>query len=337
MLIFVFSPETVFINMAMDFSKLTRIYSEPDTFRLTWVVNNICTQHCRYCPDMLHRGTNKTPWTMQEAQQFCDKIFALNKPVELSIAGGEPTLSPHLKPLIKLFKDRGHRVFLTSNGSRSVDYWQGLDIDQLTLSYHPSWAQGNWLDKLGEITKIIPKTTVALMMDPDYWDQCMIVYDLIVNDYPSVGLNPVRILDWGAEIVVYDKLQEQWLLQQQQRPPLSKDVAPVKILAETDQGIAQITAADLIRSSQNKFVGWQCSIGIDSLFVQFDGSIRKGNCEQDGYIGWIQDPEFAMPAAPTTCQVYLCHCATDVNVAKHRQFPRSKTIPIYKLPRIKRG
>jgi hypothetical protein len=322
--------------MAMDFSKITRIYSETNVFRLTWIVNNICTQHCRYCPDMLHRGTNQTPWSWQQAQEFSQKIFDLNRPIELSIAGGEPTLSPHLKPLINLYKSRGHRVVMTSNGSRSLDYWRDIDLDLLCLSYHPSWAQGDWLDKVSEIVKFIPNITIELMMDPLYWDQCMIVYEDIVNRKLPVGLNPVRILDWGAEIAVYDKLQEQWLDSKKfiNQPHVPKNFS--QALAEIDGTGYPLNPADLIRSGYNRFPGWQCRIGLDSLFVQFDGSIRRGNCEQDGYFGWIQDPDFQLPTTATTCQVYLCHCASDVKTTKHRQISSDRTMPIYKLPRIRR-
>jgi hypothetical protein len=332
MLIFVFSPESVFINMAMDFSKLTRIYSEPNVFRLTWVINNVCTQHCRYCPDMLHRGANQTSWTFEQAAAFSQKIFALDRPVELSIAGGEPTLSPWLKPLIKLYKQQGHTVTLTSNGSRSVDYWRDITVDYLCLSYHPSWARGDWLEKLSGLARFIPNITVRLMMDPDRWEQCMMVYETLLEGHPTVSIEPVRIVDWGAATVSYDPLQNQWLDQQTtvNRSPPNMDTAYAD--TETQQHQA-LPVADLERSGYNKFTGWQCNIGLDSLFIQFDGSIRRGNCEQDGYIGWIQDPDFQLPTTATTCRVYVCHCATDVKTPKQRQFKPSKTIPIYRLPR----
>jgi hypothetical protein len=286
---------------------------------------------------MLHRGTNRSPWTWEEAEAFCNKIFALDRPVELSIAGGEPTLSPQLKPLIKLFKDRGHRVLLTSNGSRSVDYWDEIDLDYLCLSYHPSWAQDDWLYKLEQLSKKFPRITARIMMDPDYWEQCLAMIDFILEKDLAVNLDPTRILDWGAAIITYDRLQELWFDQQRTTRKIQELPDPVKIYADTDQETRQsLPLSDFIRSGHNRFVGWQCNIGIDSLFVQFDGSIRKGNCEQDGYIGWLQDSDFQLPTEPTRCQVYLCHCGTDVKTAKERRPNTSSTIPIYRLPRTRR-
>ena len=270
---------------------------------------------------------------MQDAEQFSQKLFDLNRPIELSIAGGEPTLSPQLKPLIKLYKDRGHSVFLTSNGSRSTDYWRDIKLDYLCLSYHPSWAKGDWLERaqslLGSVTDNI---TVRIMMDPEYWDQCLVVYQTLLESELNITAEPVKIQDWGAAKIDYNPVQNQWLDSQQtwvRSPPRSN--MDTTFAQTSAQQTANLPIADFERSGHNRFPGWRCNIGLDSLFVQFDGSLRRGNCHQDGYIGWIQDPNFQLPAQPVICSQTLCHCATDIKINKQRLVERNNTVPVFKL------
>ena len=38
--------------------KFSKIVDDSGIFRLTWIINNICTQHCDYCPSYLNSGKN---------------------------------------------------------------------------------------------------------------------------------------------------------------------------------------------------------------------------------------------------------------------------------------
>ncbi len=289
-------------------------------FRLTWCVNNICTNHCRYCPDLLHRGQNRH-YEWHHAESFSRQILALNRPVELSITGGEPTVSPWLPQLIKMFTSRSHRVTVTTNGVRSGDYWAQSPPSALSVSYHAAWDDGHWFDRLVATGAKVPNTVARIMMDPLHWDQCLEQFDQILRE-TDLGLEPVRLQDWGADRVVYRPTQ---LAQLQRLMRLSRPAPRQEHwhLSEVQgQPVGGTWANQLISRGQNRFSGWSCTIGQDSLFVQFDGSYRRGNCDQGGYLGWIWD-QIPWPREPVGCQRRECQYTTDILTAKSCQQERS--------------
>ena len=76
-------------------------------------------------------------------------------------------------------------------------------------------------------------------------------------------------------------------------------------------------ANNLINNGLNDFRGWSCDIGLKSLFVDYNGKIRKGNCRQGAPIGSLQDFDaIKWPTKPEICAIKRCHCTTDVYVDK---------------------
>ena len=91
--------------------KLIQVRTHLNAMTVTWVMNNICTNHCDYCPPVLHRGNNHN-YSWDRAREFMNRLFKRYLRVNLSISGGEPTLSPFLKTFqcqiaaLILFPDR---------------------------------------------------------------------------------------------------------------------------------------------------------------------------------------------------------------------------------------
>jgi organic radical activating enzyme len=298
--------------------KFSKIVDDSGIFRLTWIINNICTQHCDYCPSYLNSGKNHH-YQWADAERFIHRLCEQHEKIHVIISGGEPTVSPWFKDLVGLFKDRGHTVAVSSNAVRAGSYWQDCAVDILTLSYHPQYHDDNFIQRVNDTQQQIPHIVVRVMMDPRYWDQCEIVYNQLQTE-TDVGLEVVRIVDWGAETPSYNLVQDQWLSQIRHRPP--KVSVPVSFVSDLFNVQGQQIYADkywpnqLINDRTNRFTGWQCNIGKESLFVQFDGSVRRGNCEQGGYIGRIQDQFFQLPSTPVTCRQIWCRCDTDMLINK---------------------
>ena len=49
---------------------------QPDTapLHLTWIINNICTNACSYCPENLHNGSNHN-YDWENARKFFKLLF----------------------------------------------------------------------------------------------------------------------------------------------------------------------------------------------------------------------------------------------------------------------
>jgi len=75
---------------------------------------------------------------------------------------------------------------------------------------------------------------------------------------------------------------------------------------------------DLLKSlGKNQFQNWTCYAGVDNVYVDFDGCIYRGICQEGGRIGHISDwTEFA--TQPVTCSRNHCSCNQDIAVIKAR-------------------
>jgi len=318
--------------------KLIAITQTPKTMQLTWVINNICTNACSYCPKGLHSGKNHH-YEWDNAKTFVNEILKRHNRINISIAGGEPTLSPHLPELVKMFHDKGHTVTVTTNGARSPRYYEEISpyINGLIFSFHPSFEDPNFKDKVEAANKY-SSTTVRVMMDTRYWDRCVEIYQFYVNE-PGVSVEAVRLQDWGVGNILgreYTAEQDQWIADnphhsvKQTLGTIWKSLRRRKIAAlmgcnyHWDDGTISDGqgTVDIINTGLNDFRGWECNIGLESLFVHYDGDIQRANCRQgtpNRIIGNINEPELIQwPTEPEICVQKECHCSTDIIITKKK-------------------
>ena len=317
----------------MEPSSYNQVVSDYNRYHLTWIINNICTNHCRYCPKYLHEGKNHH-YEWSEAEYFIDQLLEHHPAVHLVASGGEPTVSPFLPQLLKKFAGSHHYAGVSSNNVRRADYWQDLDVENLALSYHPEFQDDEWIARAEATQQYVKQTTVNLMMDPEHWQHCLETYDKMLNQ-ATFSVIPIMIVDWGSDNTpTYTLEQQQWFID---NPAVYRRLWTDPILPRTfgildKEGMPAIEnrswAVELINRRENNFALWECDIGIKSAFVQFDGSYRRGNCEQGGYAGWIRDG-FTAFTQPVICGYNECQCLTDISIPKRKQ-----NKPMWKIKRI---
>ena len=310
----------------MDLSNLTRVENTAEIFHLTWVINNICTQHCDYCPSLLNAGKNHH-YNWADAKRFAEKIISQHSKIRLIIAGGEPTVCPWFKPLVNLFIDQGHCVSVSTNGVRNGSYWDDCPLTDITVSYHPQYHDNQWIERVVETQQRIPDIMTRVMMDSRHWDLCLDMHQRLTA-VSGLGVEVAKLVDWGALLIPYTEEQLEWMAATKHRNP--KAQKSIKFMRDwhlskiynsqgTHLAALEYWPNHLINQGLNKFSRWQCNIGLESLFVQFDGSVRRGNCEQGGYIGRLQE-DFQLPTAPIICKQTLCKCDTDMLISKTNIF-----------------
>jgi MoaA/NifB/PqqE/SkfB family radical SAM enzyme len=76
---------------------------------------------------------------------------------------------------------------------------------------------------------------------------------------------------------------------------------------------------DLIKEHKNKFKGWTCRAGIESLMINWDGEVHRATCRVGGSLGNIYTGNFQIPSDPVVCTREWCTCAADVNITKWKQ------------------
>ena len=81
-----------------------------------------------------------------------------------------------------------------------------------------------------------------------------------------------------------------------------------------------IHANDIIKLHLNKYKGWTCNAGIESLMINWDGDVHRATCRVGGSLGNIYEGNFVAPSEPVTCDRNFCTCAADI--------PLTKTAPL---------
>lgn len=301
---------------------------------LTWVINNICTNHCSYCPGDLHQGSNHH-YEWQNAKTFINNCFELYGSLQCNLAGGEPTLSPFFKDLVSLIYQKGGTVNLTSNMVRSLDWWADVApyLCALAASYHAEFMtpdkDNDFIEKISALSKVT-EVNARIMMHPDRWDQCKNIYDRIVNECKFCTVEMVRIQPtFGTELIIReinytdDQLQilnsVKPLVRSYTEKPLSYRTFVIgsNLIYQNlpEEKFTFTIAANLVNNMKTNFIGWKCAIGLESLFVHYDGSVYRGNCAVGGRIGNI-NTEVVWPSERITCNKTFCHCIADVLISK---------------------
>jgi organic radical activating enzyme len=311
--------------------KIIRIERDKRNFQLSWCINNICTNHCTYCPDVLHRGTNHNyDWNI--VRGFIERLFDTHSKIHCSISGGEPTVSPHFKEAVDMFYDNGHTVGITTNGVKPEKYWReiGPKLAYACFSYHPQYKDANYLTKAqaaseGTIIKC------RIMMDTNHWDDAVDVYNRAI-EMTSRGkytwsVEPVKVLPDRANRDLkhmgcdYTDEQIQWIVDHAKTYHHSggkeKPFTAKSTFYYDDGSIESGNTNYLIATKQTDFRGWKCDIGIESMFIDHTGYIKKGNCNQGGKQFHINDHlNHSLPSTAEICTIPVCGCNTDVLTSK---------------------
>jgi organic radical activating enzyme len=309
-------------------NKIIRV-QQPDNapLNLTWIINNICTNHCSYCAANLHTGKNHN-YEWANALRFFEMLFERYPKIHCSVSGGEPSVSPFFPEICKLFYERGHTIGVTTNLAKPVRYWKELApyLNYASISWHSQFVDINFLEKTLAVAELIP-TNVRVLMLPGQWEQCVAAYNKLSN-IDKFTTEPVRIQDkrgMDTSAHVYNVPQQIWF--EKNRPENKDKMRHLTIdnnigigatyYFNDDSSITNPNITDLVNNGLTYFKGYTCEIGLKSLYIDYNGTVFAGNCCVGGPLGSINDPtHINWPTTPIKCNVNLCHCDTDVMINK---------------------
>lgn len=87
---------------------------------------------------------------------------------------------------------------------------------------------------------------------------------------------------------------------------------------------AELNTDVLVAGDQNSFLGWSCFAGVDSIYIDWDGSIYRGMCMNGGAVGHIS-MAWTPVTEPTVCHRQWCNCVCDIAVRKSQQLGDTRT------------
>lgn len=82
-----------------------------------------------------------------------------------------------------------------------------------------------------------------------------------------------------------------------------------------DGSYRELNSDELLSNDQNAFLGWHCWAGVDSIYIDYDGRIYRGQCMNAGSIGHINS-DVTWQDQPTVCEKNWCVCNFDIATRK---------------------
>lgn len=304
-----------------------------------WSIHNKCNYECSYCPSELHDG--EWQWlNLERIKKFIDKIenhyvHRLGfKNILFSFTGGEPTLWKDFKPFIQYIDKKGFRCGVTTNGSVSPGFWSNIShaFDYICLSFHPEKAEEtrfleNYKFLHDEIKTVIPSIRVMMHKDHKLWLKSISLIEKL-RTFPNWSYQAVHVLKnygMGSEKIDYGSKTKNEFLSEHAFQEQFKDNSVIKIPSvsfnyniQDNQGkIEKLNENELINNDNVDFLGWNCHIGIEELFIHFSGIVKTSGCGSASEIGNILEHEkIRFPTKPTICKDKGCYCPTDIRITK---------------------
>ena len=304
-------------------------HAEPDhatCVLVDWMLGNACNHACSYCPTALHDGS--IPWQKtRDILDFYDLLDshyqrALGRRVWLQFTGGEPTMHPQIARLLAEASARGFGTSLISNGGRTLRFWEEIAplLDSAVLTYHDEEADhAHFLDVAALLAEMIP-LHVNVTVHPDRFEPIMARAAEIDRAIPgaSLSLKPLRV-DFGPTLYRYTAEQMARLAAGSRGAGARGPTTPRGVmLALAGDGSYRVMKANaFVLQGGNRWQGYLCEAGLESLRVHGNGRIARATCGAGGPVGRLGAP-VELPLSPVICDRPACTCVADILITKRR-------------------
>jgi len=320
----------------MQLTKLTDHHPN-ELVNINYQMGNTCNYACWYCFPGSNEGTYRWP-NFELAKNNLEHIINCYKKAgktrfNIDLIGGEPTLWPELGKFTKYFRELGCTFHLSTNGSRSIKWWEknGGEFDTIYISCHHERIDVEHIKELADMLWSKHNNVICdVLMDTKAWDKCVTIVDSLLESKTSfpVNVKPIK-LGKCTQDTSYD--QSQYLLDQRKRNPKQEEIfkpkrkkPPVQLTYE-DGSTKNVSKNFVLINNLNNFKGWTCNLGVDTIFINFDGSI--GSVCGNSLLGFksgdynLYDAElpskFNPVINPVTCAQKKCMCQVGFLLEKY--------------------
>jgi MoaA/NifB/PqqE/SkfB family radical SAM enzyme len=290
--------------------KVTSRWPHQDSVKVEWNLGKRCNYDCSYCPAAIH-DNHSSHTDIELLKSAVDQLSNLGKPVRLSFTGGEPCVHPKFEELVKYAKHKGISwISVTTNGTRSYDFYSALPVDQYVFSIHLEYDWRRVFNTLESIEKNTDIKLIAqIMAHHNYIKEAK---ELRSRCIAAQIPNTVRRIRWTeGDHDLFDDLRYhpddlEWIKDQEST-----------VLGNCIIDNSQIIHAnDVIKLHLNQYKGWSCNAGIESLMINWDGEVHRATCRVGGSLGNIYNNTFLLPSEPIICDRNYCTCAADIPLSK---------------------
>jgi MoaA/NifB/PqqE/SkfB family radical SAM enzyme len=281
--------------------------------QISWMLHDYCTSECSYCPTQLRGGLLPKGILdyMDVTTRIIDHYDSIGRKVDWTFSGGEPLDMFDFPMMLKLCKERGGNIDLTTNGGKLWLDWWAIEphIDQLHLSYH-YWQNPKLIRFIIQTFQKAGKhIEVIVPMRPDHFDEDLKRALDIESEFNIIVSKAILYKEANQTfgMFFYDDRQISIMLGEESVQERKQD--------------REITVAERFEKAINaspSYTGQLCNLGIERLTISHTGWVRGSNCNTTQF-GNIWDNNFALPTTPQRCVMVSCMDGLDQQITKFNQ------------------
>lgn len=287
---------------------------------IEWMLGNTCNYNCSFCPDKFKSGSRKF-FDINFYKKIIDKIVleAKNEKVWFKLTGGEPTLYSNLIDVCTYIKQTGNYVYIITNGSRTLRYWQEIkqsnSVDMIAITYHPE--QTDNYKHVVDIINLFEDTNTLVIVNittlPNYFTEAIESFDYISNN--SKTITTLYQINDSRGMNKYTEEQINILLKKTMKFSLhgtkkhnSYHSGKVNFTYNDGAVITDYTH-NFIKRQENNFFGYSCEVGKDFIRIEYD-EVQRGLCG----VGekWNIYDEKLFSDNSVICDKTVCDCTLDL-------------------------
>ena len=304
---------------------------------ITWQVSDFCNYKCKYCNPGNWAGNNAKERVDTDYEQILENLNYLlghyetrgYKGFKFYFSGGEPTVWPHLLPLIKWLKERvdDPQIGNNTNLSTSTTWWKKNYhlFHDVVASYHIDFANSErYMNNLIFLQDKVNYLCSRMMMQEDKFDEVILFGNKVKSTLQNYNIEWVPLFDeisvdtgpWKySEPRMYEFFETHTFESQTlvKKPLGSKWACSSNEIYDSGR-IIPLNGNRLVAERRNFFEGWQCNVD-ESLFINSAGIISAASCGQGPNLGNIYDSVTTL-SEPIICGKTQCTCGTDILISK---------------------
>lgn len=319
---------------SIPFDRITkfgqRTMLERPLFSVSWILGRFCNYNCSYCWPYARSDT----LDYQEFETYTrtiDKIKCQARQngfteFHWSFSGGEPTAYKRLLELVSYLDDGDmtpyQSIHMTTNLSPGSKWWkiwcsntELLQRRSITASFHSEFAkEQEFGDKCLQLINEGVFVTINQVMVPErfdeYYDRCQ----RFVNRGINVTLKPQS--DTTASFVVDRYTEEMKAVMQTEFPQQIQNANLYNIILYDEEDTRYLfdQAERFNAFGFNKFQGWLCNSGYQSVIIRSNEVKRSYSCH-DEILGTLTEG-FELFKSPKKCITKSCVSSADSKIPK---------------------
>ena len=280
---------------------------------INWMLHDHCTSECTYCPTRFRGGEIPRGILeyMEVTQKIIDHYDSLGRKIDWTFSGGEPLDMFDFPMMLKLCKERGGNIDLTTNGGKLWLDWWAIEphIDSLHLSYH-YWQNPNLIRFIIQAFQKAGKhIDIMVPMRPNHFDSDLKRALDIETEFNIVVSKNVLYKEAEQAIGMYDYTEQQLRIMRGEE------------LVQEYNHEQETTYGERFEERINanpSYTGQLCNLGIERLTISHTGWVRGSNCNSPLF-GNIWNGTLGLPTSPSQCVMMACIDASDQQITKFSQ------------------